>query len=117
MEDWAGNWAVYSTGVLAALAFLTSVSEKLQALLGPLGRWLGDRNRRAIERQSLIEQRYEGQVDVLLAEVDFYKERYNAVVVDLRAGQAANLRLIRERNELRRRITELEGDSDEGTAD
>lgn len=68
---------MFGAGVLAVLTFLTLVSERIQKLLGPLGKWIGERRLRDIERQSELEsaftERYARQVRDLQDQVDFYR--------------------------------------------
>lgn len=69
---------MFGAGVLAVLTFLTLVSERIQKLLGPLGKWIGERRLRDIERQSELEnaftERHARQVRDLQSQVDFYRK-------------------------------------------
>lgn len=68
---------MFGAGVLAVLTFVTLVSERIQKLLGPLGKWIGERRLRDIERQSELESasadRHARQVKDLQSQVDFYR--------------------------------------------
>ncbi|HWO58980.1 MAG TPA: hypothetical protein VNO31_02905 [Umezawaea sp.] len=45
-----GPWVVYGSMVVLFLGYLATVSETLQKLLGPLGKWLAARQARRAER-------------------------------------------------------------------
>lgn len=70
-----GNpWVIYGSMIVLGLGWIATVSETLQKLLGPLGRWLAARQaRRAARAASLTDVRIkdiQGQVDHLGPRVD-----------------------------------------------
>lgn len=92
-------WPVYSAGALAVLGFLVAASERVQKLLGPLGRWLLERRQRKVEEQkeleNLLEQRHDKQIEALLEEAELYRERYVSVLAELKEAMRQNAKLAR----------------------
>lgn len=110
MEHLTGVWAVYSTGILAVLTFLITVSERVQKLLGPIGEWVRTRKQRSIEQQreveSLVRERYQAQIDVLKEEVELYRTRYEELLPEVRSVLAENLSLVQENAALKKKLSE-----------
>lgn len=46
-------WVLYAAVILIISGFAVTVSKRLQEALGPIGRWISERQERAIERQRL----------------------------------------------------------------
>lgn len=82
-----GTRIVVGSGVIAILSFLLAVSSKVQQLLGPIGKWLAERQSRAIDRQIDIEERttarHMQQLEAMEREVEFYKTRYESLLEEL----------------------------------
>ncbi|WKS54894.1 hypothetical protein [Corynebacterium accolens] len=110
MEDLSGVWAVYSTGILAVLAFLIALSERVQKLLGPIGRWFNTRKKRSVEQQreveSLVRESYQSQIDVLKEESSLYRQRYEALIAEVRSAVSENSELRQENAVLKKRLLE-----------
>ncbi|PRY35341.1 hypothetical protein [Umezawaea tangerina] len=71
----SSGWFVYGSMAVLLLGYLATVSENLQKLLGPLGRWLGARQaRRAARAASLTDVRIkdiQGQLDHVVPRLDY----------------------------------------------
>lgn len=82
-----GEIASILTGVLTLLTFAVIVSERLQKILGPLGRWFRKRKQNAVEDQMNLEDvmraRHEAQISAMQKEINFYRERYEAAIDEL----------------------------------
>lgn len=110
MEEFSNTWAIYSAGILAALSFLITVSERIQKLLGPIGSWFSARKTRAVNAQRelevLIEQRLDNQIAVLIDEADMYRERNEKLITEMNTILDENLRLAQTNAQLKRLLAE-----------
>lgn len=90
-------WPVYSAGALAVLGFLVTASERAQKLLGPVGRWLSERQQRKVEEQkdleNLLALRHDKQIAAVLEEAELYRDRYVSVLAELKEAMRQNAKL------------------------
>ncbi len=115
-------WVLYAAVILIISGFAVTVSKRLQEALGPIGRWISERQERAIERQRLrilamarlsdtVEEQLRADIREIGQQMNAQRRRHNEDMATLRAEHASEIAEIRrlhavEMEELRRQFLE-----------
>lgn len=111
-------WVLYAAVILIISGI--TLSKRLQEALGPIGRWISERQERAIERQRLrilamarlsdtVEEQLRADIREIGNQMDAQRRRHNNDMATLRAEHASEIAEIRrlhaaEMEELRRQF-------------
>lgn len=92
-------WVLYAAVILIISGFAVTVSKRLQEALGPIGRWISERQERAIERQRLrilalarlsdtVEEQLRADIREIGNQMDAQRRRHNNDMDALRSELA-----------------------------
>lgn len=92
-------WVLYAAVILIISGFAVTVSKRLQEALGPIGRWISERQERAIERQRLrilalarlsdtVEEQLRADIREIGAQMNAQRRRHNEDMDALRSELA-----------------------------
>lgn len=136
-EVWQQAWShpvvIVALVMLLVVVLLSAMSERVQKLLGPLGRWIGDRQERALARQRRVlvaqakldttvenelrcdinelQRQIQDQRGWYMTELEALKTRHANEISEIRAEHQRLIEQIRAEHadEIRRLIARYEG--------